>query len=182
MALTPENQPSRYRRLRKGVIWRVVAIGALFIVGVMIVSDVRGTHYWMCETCGTIKRQNTCQLGAIKIPVGPQLIQESPLAGWIVQHQGSHIHRWKWYHLRHQDILGNTAGWSCGREPAIMRLAGNDTQRTYLKAATEEEVGELVRILTEGNEEEQEKAVEIADKRLLEYLDRPHTCPSCTQP
>jgi len=133
------------------VLFFVVLLGAMLLP----VVEVSRRSTWVCPVCGARKRQVVWMLGHASDPV----VEPSPLTEWLANHRIAHEHKWRDQSATFRNVFGRAFGSSSRAQAPPIWFVSAEGFRKFLESAPEAEVEEFVRVMAEGSEEEQRRAI-----------------------
>lgn len=146
---------------------RVLAVIALLVTVALFAFgsiEVRHDMTWVDSIAGSTKRQTTWRYGTTSEPV----IERSPIAMRLERIGEGWVPRWQALGVRGRTVYGSRTSIGCSTAPPIYGLWS--LQRHFIGGSSDDEVREFVRIMQEGSEEEQRKAVDTAADIALRSL------------
>jgi len=127
---------------------------AIFAVLSVPVTPVAQTRSRIDAITGTMEWQTTWPFGLTR---GPAL-DVSPLELRLKKMGTPYARDWRFLHNTHRTVFGRAMGYECGSAPPIYSL--RPVLQDFANVSSDEQVRELVRVLTTGTEAEQRAAVD----------------------
>lgn len=141
--------------------WLSVVAGVGLVVVVLPTSPGRHEMAWMDPVDGAIRRQSTDYLGRS----GPMVVTDTPLGRRFRAMGLSWTPDWRLLHDREISVTGRTLSRACGSAPPIYTLAGlPEVQEAYIRHASDDDLRQLLRILSTGDEQQQREAIEAVSE------------------
>jgi hypothetical protein len=122
------------------------------------------TTIWTDPVTGSRKSQTKFLFLQIR-----QTREISPLQTWMDEHHIAYQQQWQFLARSGESLFGRTLMRGCGSAPPNYSLL--TFMEDYLKLAGESQIRELIHILQTGTQEQQQAAVDQANKLVLDKWD-----------
>lgn len=145
--------------------WEVVVaiLIAVLVAWVLLMSQrVCYDNGWICADCGSRKSQTDWVFGFTTSVT----LNQSALEGWLVQHDGSHVHDWRYIQGTGRNAFGQRISVGHGPAPAIYGVPPNVLDQ-FVLVASDDEIARFVKATQSGSRQEQNRVIDEVAARVL---------------